>query len=107
MVSILLLLELAARKYPAVRLRQVEKDTAAALGLGFKGKLEHLPGRKVGTPAEAKSSSCMFFRYKYWDDRAVPGQQVGDTAAALRLGLGGKGWRPDEAKRHSGGDGRG
>ena len=40
MVSILLLMELAARKYPAVRLRQVEKDTAAALGAG---KLEYLP----------------------------------------------------------------
>jgi len=35
------------KKYPAVRLRQGEKDTAAALGEGALAKKEHLPGQKT------------------------------------------------------------
>jgi hypothetical protein len=35
----------STKKYPAVHLRQVEKDTAAALGEGGLAKWEHLPGR--------------------------------------------------------------
>ena len=59
MVSILVLLELAARKYPAVRLRQVEKDTATALGAGELEKQEHLQRQKKSAASMTRSSGTM------------------------------------------------